>query len=379
MSDPIKAGRSKSLDGIRGLAILLVIFFHYGYFAPGWIGVQLFFTLSGYLITSILLQSRNRSAAEYFGTFYWHRALRILPVVYLLLLICTVVYVFSSQPSSLFPDWPWILSFAGNFARMREMDLGPPFVHLWSLAVEQQFYFIWPILIFFLPLKWFRNTVFAVLILTPLIRYLLFQYFLYVGNDAAFAGKAAYVLPFAQFDAFAAGAAIPLWSLDRLAKPAKWFSLSLALAAAGGFITLFSSYLAGRGVFLESFGYAMFLVQDYGYVWGYSLLNVLSMLGIICVLQQVAPTRVLAHKSLAGLGRISYGVYVYHLPMLLLGNYLLERLNIKNVGMIRPVYFLLWVAAVIAISNCSYRFFELPILKFKDYWSARSVVPEISG
>jgi peptidoglycan/LPS O-acetylase OafA/YrhL len=69
MSDPNKAGRSKSLDGIRGLAILLVIFFHYGYFAPGWIGVQIFFTLSGYLITSILLRSRNRSAGEYFGTF----------------------------------------------------------------------------------------------------------------------------------------------------------------------------------------------------------------------------------------------------------------------------------------------------------------------
>ena len=357
----------------------MVIFFHYGYFAPGWIGVQIFFTLSGYLITSILLKSRSRSPTEYFGTFYWHRALRILPVVYLLLVVCGLAYAFSSRPSSFIADWPWILSFLGNFARMREIDLGPPLVHLWSLAIEQQFYLIWPILIFFLPPKWFRTTVFAFLILTPLVRYLLFQYFLLVGHETAYAGKAAYVLPFAQFDAFAAGAAIPLWNLDRLAKPGKWFLSALALTAAAGFLVLFSSYYAGHGAFVASFGYAMFLVQDYGYVWGYSLLNILSMLGIICAIKRVGPTWVLENELLVWIGRISYGVYVYHLPTLLLGNYILEQLGIKNVGIIRPLYFLLWIGVVFAAANFSYRWFEIPILRFKDHWRNKSAVPEVSG
>ena len=352
----------------------MVILFHYGYFAPGWIGVQIFFTLSGYLITSILLASRSRSPAEYFGTFYWHRALRILPVVFLLLLACGLCYLLSSQPPSFADDWPWILSFLGNFARMRATDLGPPMVHLWSLAVEQQFYLVWPVLIFFLPPKWFRATVFAILILTPMVRLLLFQYFLHAGYGSTVAGKGAYVLPLAQFDAFAAGAAIPLWNLDRLANPGKWFLLTLAAAGVAGFLVLFSSYHAGEGVFIASFGYAMFLVQDYGYVWGYTLLNVLSMLGIICALQRVGPTWIVENKPIVWMGKISYGVYVYHLPMLLLGNYYLQQLDIKNTGIVRPLYFFLWIGAAIALANLSYRRFEIPILGFKDYWKNRLAV-----
>ena len=335
---------------------------------------KIFFTLSGYLITSILLQSRSSSPAAFFGTFYWHRALRILPVVYLLLFVCGICYLLTSQPSSFEHDWPWILAFLGNFARMRTTDLGPSLVHLWSLAVEQQFYLVWPVLIFFLPPKWFRATVLAILILTPMVRILLFEHFLHTGYESDSAGKAAYVLPLAQFDAFAAGAAITLWNLDRITRPGRWFLLMLAITAATGFLVLFSSYHAGHGAFIASFGYAMFLVQDYGYVWGYSLLNVLSMLGIICALRGVGPTWAVENVPIVWLGKISYGVYVYHLPMLLLGNYFLERLEIRNTGMIRPLYFIFWVGAVIATANVSYRFFEIPILKYKDYWKNRIAV-----
>src|SRR5262249_48645321 len=110
-----QGSRSKSLDGMRGVAISLVILFHYGYFAPGWVGVQLFFTLSGYLITGILLSSGSQSEGRYFGTFFWHRALRILPVVYLLLIVCGLVFLASSSPASFAADWPWLVGFLGNF------------------------------------------------------------------------------------------------------------------------------------------------------------------------------------------------------------------------------------------------------------------------
>src|ERR1700722_11594434 len=148
---------SVPLDGIRAIAVILVMLFHFGYFAAGWVGVQVFFTLSGFLITSILLQAKEKSFAHFVGNFYWHRALRILPLLYFFVLVSGVVYLIFGVPSSFPVDWAWIASFTANFARMRQNDLGETYVHIWSLAVEQQFYLIWPVLIFFLPLRKFRT------------------------------------------------------------------------------------------------------------------------------------------------------------------------------------------------------------------------------
>jgi len=98
------------------------------------------------------------------------------------------------------------------------------------------------------------------------------------------------------------------------------------------------------------------------------------MLGIICALQRVGPTWIVENKPMVWMGKISYGVYVYHLPMLLLGNYYLQQLDIKNTGIVRPLYFVLWIGAAIALANLSYRRFEIPILGFKDYWKNRLAV-----
>jgi len=359
----------KPLDGIRGIAVLMVICFHYGYFAAGWVGVQIFFTLSGYLITTILLSNRSSSPSSYFGIFYWHRALRILPVVYALMLVCGVVYVLSSQPSSFGSDWPWLVAFSGNFARMRQSDLGSSFVHLWSLAVEQQFYLIWPFLIFILPPRGFRAAVVVILIFTPAVRYVLFQHLIGIGYTSIYAGKATYVLPFTQFDAFAAGAAIPLWSLDKMRNPGRWFNLTLAATALAGFSVLISQYFWGKGAFIASFGFAMYLIQDYGYVWGYSLLNLLSMLGIVCAIQRIGPTPILANGPLVWIGKISYGAYVYQLPLLRVAEAILNHLGIEIVGIIKPIVFVSWVALVFLISDISFRWLEQPFLKLKHYWN----------
>ena len=132
----------KSLDGVRSLAVLLVMLFHFGYFPAGWIGVQIFFTLSGYLITRILLESREDSLSTYLRRFYWRRSLRIFPLLYAYLLICWAVFSFSGIPSSFGSDWPWLFTFTANFGRMRTSDIGESFVHIWSLAVEEQFYLV---------------------------------------------------------------------------------------------------------------------------------------------------------------------------------------------------------------------------------------------
>lgn len=361
----------RALDGIRGIAVLLVMLFHYGYFAGGWVGVQIFFTLSGYLITSILLGDRGSSFSAYAGRFYWRRALRIFPLFYAFLLVAAVAYALSGVPASVPSDWAWLFTFAANFARMRDGDLGPYFVHTWSLAVEEQFYLVWPLLLFFLPPRAFRWTVAGVLVLAPVVRLALFQGLLALGHDMEYAGKAAYVLPLTQFDAFAAGAAIPLWGLDRLRNAGRWFLAASAIAAAAGAGVLVTAHFWGGGAFFPSLGYAMYLRQSHGYVWGYSMLNVLSMLGIVCTLQGLGHGRVLENRLLVGVGKISYGAYVYHLPLLLLGEFLMERLGIDMHGAARPVFFAAWVAMVILVSGASFRWLETPFLKLKGRWQRR--------
>ena len=355
----------KSLDGIRAVAVGLVMLFHFGYFAAGWVGVQVFFVLSGYLITGILLQGRNKSFADYISTFYWNRALRIFPLLFAFIAASAIAYVLFRTPGSFKSDWPWLVSFSANFARMRPGDLGPAFVHIWSLAVEQQFYIVWPLLVFFVPPKGFKLLVLAMLTLTPLLRLAIVEFFTQIGLGGQYAGKAAYVLPVAQFDAFAAGAAISLFGLNRLRHAGRWLASIAAITAAAGFAVLIAAYIGSRSAFMASFGYAMYLRSGYGYVWGYSLLNILFMLGIICALEGLWPTRFLQSKGMVWIGKISYGIYVYHLPLLLLGASLFEKMGMNVYGRLRPVFFAVWVSIVILVSDQSYRWLETPFLKLK--------------
>jgi peptidoglycan/LPS O-acetylase OafA/YrhL len=361
---------SRPLDGIRAIAVLMVMCFHYGYFAAGWVGVQIFFTLSGYLITGILLENRGNSFAVFMGNFYWHRAVRILPLLYVFLLVVAVIYAIFRVPISFRSDWPSLATFTANFARMRPADLGPCFVHIWSLAVEQQFYLVWPALLFFLSSRGFRFAVAGILIFSPLLRLAIFHGLTESGFDELYAGKAVYVLPFTQFDAFAVGAAIPLWDLDRMRNAGRWFLAALAATAAAGLGVLAWAYFGfgSGGAFVASLGYAMFMVQSYEYVWGYSLLNLLSMLGIICALQGIGPFRMLEARILVWVGKISYGVYMYHIPLLRLGESTMERVGLGLHGIIRPVFFVVWVVLVIVVSDFSFRKLETPFLRLKNYW-----------
>src|SRR5689334_13554869 len=88
----------KALDGVRGIAILLVILFHYGYLGCGWIGVQLFFVLSGFLITSILIKDKGQSLKQYLKRFYWRRSLRIFPLYYLYLFVMLAAFLLFRIP-----------------------------------------------------------------------------------------------------------------------------------------------------------------------------------------------------------------------------------------------------------------------------------------
>jgi peptidoglycan/LPS O-acetylase OafA/YrhL len=140
--------RFPALDGVRAIAALMVVFFHSGGpdWVNGWLGVQIFFVLSGFLITTLLLREQARNGRISLGDFYRRRAFRILPVYFLVLIVTTAGLVVSGhfQDSALGREFPLYLTFLTEFAH------GGPYGQSWSLGVEQKFYLLWPLLGFVL-------------------------------------------------------------------------------------------------------------------------------------------------------------------------------------------------------------------------------------
>jgi peptidoglycan/LPS O-acetylase OafA/YrhL len=172
--------RIPSLDGLRAISIALVVFSHmvqWKHIAPtylagyGLFGVFVFFVLSGYLITNLLLREHERTATVNLKKFYIRRAFRILPAAFVFLAVTTILFRHEIH-------WYHVAAAAFYFANM---DPSRPFIlwHLWSLSVEEQFYLLWP----FALKKWFhRKTaiLLCVLFATPLLRCLLYAVKLYV-------------------------------------------------------------------------------------------------------------------------------------------------------------------------------------------------------
>jgi peptidoglycan/LPS O-acetylase OafA/YrhL len=211
--------RLAELDGLRGIAIALVVLFHFGLFPPGWIGVQHFFVLSGYLISEILLTEKEKPFPTYLARFYWRRSLRIFPLYFFYLIITSVLFAATNEPKSFEIDWPFLVTYTTNFGRLRVSDVGPAFTHLWSLAVEELFYLLWPLAVYFCSLASLKRVILATIVLSPIARVMVYFSIRYLGYDDDFVGRAVHVLPFTQFDAFAFGAAISVWNLQKLHYP----------------------------------------------------------------------------------------------------------------------------------------------------------------
>lgn len=186
-----------ALDGVRGIAILLVLLYHFvtslevlGVSSPylllfhfGWCGVDIFFTLSGFLITGILLDTKN--APHFFKSFYIRRILRIFPLYYLA--ICVVLLLRTTLPqagvwgtydSAWAPGslwWPTLL--LQNVANIRHgVDPTGVLTHYWSLAVEEHFYLIWPLLVWLLPRRWILAVALTAAFASLAIRAMLFHH-----------------------------------------------------------------------------------------------------------------------------------------------------------------------------------------------------------
>jgi peptidoglycan/LPS O-acetylase OafA/YrhL len=304
-----------ALDGLRGIAILSVMFSHFILFVPaegsvvgrvivklahtGWAGVDLFFVLSGFLITGILADSRGKES--YFRTFYMRRTLRIFPLYYAFLLLAFVVLPLihfgdETPPAS---NAPWFVLYAANLFVARDGSFANAggLGHLWSLAVEEQFYLVWPLVIYFLPPRAAERAAVAAFFIALAVR--CGMVLTHTSTTAMFV-----LLP-ARFDALAAGGFIALRARNAggvlgLVRPAR-VVLVLALAA-----IVAITATAHADIRFENPWRAAVL---------YSLLALFF--GALLVLAIAAQERALLGRALTSrvlsiFGRYSYGLYVLH-------------------------------------------------------------------
>ena len=374
-----RTDRDPGLDGLRGIAILLVLGFHVNLLGFGWVGVQLFFVLSGFLITKILIQARSgRPAAAALGRFYLRRSLRIVPVFYLslavLLAILVVLRPADAAAAGARRGWPWAAAYLYNWFAMTRWHQGSYYLdHLWTLAVEEQFYLVWPVLVLWLSRRALRGVLVALACAGPLLR-------LAVGDlwprfDFAAPGATAHVVAvctLSHLDAFAMGGLLNLIPerLRRIRRPGLVAGLAMALA-----------YLAGAAVNGPGWsspnppaaplvlGYPNTLPSGAQFIWGYSLLGLCAAILVGGAAYAGLWRGLLASRPLRFVGRVSYGAYLFHLPIGHLMAPLVFRLHdatglgfFASLAVFAPIY----AAVVLGLATLSYQFFERPILAWRD-------------
>ncbi len=361
--------RIPELDGLRGLAVFLVLIWHLNTFAPvpgskaaylnallrlTWSGVDLFFVLSGFLIGGILID--NRSKESFWGPFYKRRAVRILPIYFAWL---ALFFAFSaamrssnvdaspirSLLSGPIPSWSYPL-FLQNFFMATQMTYGPEWLGItWSLAIEEQFYLVLPPIVRFLPRSILPWLVVAMVCLAPVARTLHFN----AGNE--YFGP--HVLPYCRADALGLGvlAAITI----RHKKAWEWLAARPSLLR-GVFAIL------GLGVGLLVFMPAGFLMASVGYSW-LALFYTAALL-VAVVSPGGAIGRVLRAAPLTWLGTISYCVYIVHQGV----NKLVHFAAFRAEPSIRDASTLIATLAALAITlilaRLSWRFLEKPLIQF---------------
>src|ERR1700690_2129617 len=279
------------LDGLRAIAFLLVFLLHADNLGIGWVGVQLFFVLSGFLITGILIDlKKDFSGKDYFVKFYARRFLRIFPLYYFYLFLILALTSWLENSNFATPQmelyraqFPFALGYVYNFFWMTTTNLSPFLSHFWSLCIEEQFYIFWPLLIFIVPEKRLKE-LFIAAILAGLLFRLGFT-IVYQIHPYSFIARGAwygiYALPFSHIDAFGFGAYLSRYQIPNASKQ---LAVLVVVAPLLGYMTQFLS--VGNIGNVDALGYPFFMKNGYQFIWGYSLLDYLFVLMIAVVVRE---------------------------------------------------------------------------------------------
>lgn len=339
-----------SLDGLRAVAVAGVVAFHLGYLQGGFLGVDLFFTLSGYLITRLLLLERDSTGRIARGAFWKRRAWRLLPAFYLLLVAMAVYAASFARPDELegirgpglsslvyLANW-WFIGAGDGYWDI--FSAPSPLEHVWSLAIEEQFYVVWPLLVV-LALG-ARRSVGRLLAVTVA---LIVASTVWLGVLATDDLSRAYFGSFARFGSILVGAALAMvihrgdrWVGDfTRSRAAPWIGAAAAAFLAWSWITIDGGL-------------------DLGWYRGGFLAHAVAVAVLIALLTSrpdgLAAT-MLSFGPLRGLGVVSYGLYLWHWPVIVI-------VDADRTGLSGAPLLVVRLAIAMAVTLVSYFLLERP-------------------
>ena len=374
-------GHVPALDGVRGLAILVVMIGHFniGYYPAyqfetglktliqtGWWGVDLFFVLSGFLITGILLDTKG--STHFFRNFYVRRILRIFPLYYGFLFAFFILapLIRPPDPGSPFVGWRqsqgWFWSYLSNYQLLFPQWVRPyPLSHFWTLAVEEQFYLFWPAIVFLTSRKGLiRVCLFCV------GGSLLFRIWLnWVGLDPGIG----YRLTPARLDTLAIGALLAVLSRDSgawiLVRRYTRYAIPAAIA---GIIALSipTRGMAQSSIEMETLGYPLIAILSAG----------LIVIAIDPARRITRLSRFFQTRGMRVLGKYSYALYVFHFPLAPT----LERmgLTVQTFPTLRGselpgaiAFTIIGMSITLALALLSWHLYEKHFLRLKRFFPRR--------
>jgi peptidoglycan/LPS O-acetylase OafA/YrhL len=306
-----RLGYRPALDGVRGIAIAIVVAFHaFHWPAAGTLGVDLFFVLSGFLITTLLLEEYARSRRIRIGAFYVRRARRLLPALFVMLAPFFLLAILATVRGGGAPGWLWLrlgaaLTYTSNVLVAAHPALASAgLIHLWSLAAEEQFYIVWPLLLLVLIRRVGVGRVGRVLAVALVVAAIYRLQLLLRGASV----ERVYYGPDTHADSLLIGCIFGCYfvrgRLPRFAFSERSRRVSIALSLV---VVLATAVLAGR--LPSRLAYETQLLPT-GFAAAAGVFIVSAALGGSLV------ARALSARPLVFLGRISYSLYLWHLPLL---------------------------------------------------------------
>ncbi|UCZ84165.1 acyltransferase [Pseudomonas sp. L5B5] len=349
-----------ALDGVRGVAILLVMFFHLKIpgFSLGWSGVPLFFVLSGFLITRILIEGRDARLSEYLRVFYLKRTLRIFPLFYAYILVNFIFLLALNRPTE---GYAWYLVYLQNYHIGRQLfeagNIPGMVAHTWSLAVEEQFYLIWPFIIYFLGRRSLVWVCALLIVVAPISRYLIVAM-----SDNVYMAN---VTLLSCLDMMAYGALIAFFSIGHFGA-----RIVYSLFVVGCALLMYSISKLGLDAFWNPqdwVRYAPYMFTALAFVFGLPVWLLANDKGKLLA-------RFMEFRVFAFTGKISYGLYVWHFVLFIV----MEKAALKYPSILSyPVTVLCSLMLAYIVSIASYYLFEVHFLRLKDKFSQSATVPSL--
>ena len=357
------------LDSFRCFGIALVLATHMRLTSFGWIAMEMFFVLSGFLITKSLVglkEAPNQKKARFF---FRRRIARIFPLYFGFLIVVYCLNLGFSITPDLRSQLPYLSTFSFNFMMYPNHETNEWYSHLWSISLEEQFYLVWGLFLLFLPFSFCRFIAISVIFIAPIARWWLHKKAVALGFNLYDVGRITYFHTLAQMDSFMIGAATATFWQENLNKNFKKYLVIICFLIVSG--ALYNILTIKHIPWQHHLGYPFVFSGNFTHIWSYTLFNVFFALSIVFFTSRTTKNEhrikaIFRIPLIVKIGQASFSMYVFHWVLLEpCKQFYLSITSVLPSGMAKILnfegfIFVFYLIIVSCIGIFSYKFIEIP-------------------